>query len=69
MTKDEIIKAVHNHAGEVKAMIAALEYHLHVLASGYRLEVEGEIDSLKGMMDTVKDKAGEIKSILGGWPS
>ncbi len=69
MTKEEVLKAIRNHGGEIKTAVAALDYHVHALVHGFHGEVEGEIDGLKDTMDFVKTKADEIKAILGEWPS
>ena len=68
MTKEEILKAIRNHEGEIKASMASLDYTIHSLVKGYRKEVPGEIDSLKSMMTFVKGRTDEIKQILGQWP-
>lgn len=68
MTKEEVLKDIRNHSSEIKTCVVALDLAVLSLVAGYRSEVDGEIDSLKGMMDYVKDKASEIKTILGQWP-
>lgn len=68
MTKEEILKAIRNHTSEIKTCIVTLDYMIASTVGGYRTEFEGEIDSLKGMMDVVKSRADEIKSILNEWP-
>lgn len=69
MTKEEVLAAIRNHAGEMRSIIAALEYEVLTLVQGFRLEIPGEIDALKGMMDSLETKASEVKDILDQWPS
>jgi len=68
MTKAEILKAIRNHSSEIKTCMVTLDCTIASLAGGFKPEVEGEIGSLRRMMDFVKGKADEIKSILNGWP-
>ncbi len=67
MTKEEVLKAVTNHTGEIRGIVAAMAHGLTVLVQQYKPEVSGEIDAYKDMMDTLKDKADEIKDILDEW--
>jgi len=68
MTKEEVLRAIRNHSSEIKTCVGTLDVTIASLVGGYKAEAEGEIDALKGMMDFVKDKADEIKSILDEWP-
>lgn len=68
MTKEEVLKAIRNHCGEIRTIAATLEYTLIALAQGHKPEASGEIDALKDMMDNLKEKADEVKGILGQWP-
>jgi len=68
MTKTEILRAVRNHSSEIKICLDTLSCVVVSLAKGYKLEVEGEIDSLKSMTGFIKGKADEMKSILDEWP-
>lgn len=68
MTKNEVLAEVRARCGEIRAIVAALEYDVLALTQGYRLETEGDIDSLSQMMDTLISKADDVKSSLSGWP-
>ena len=69
MTKEEILKAIRNHGGEIKTAVAVLDYHVYALTHGYRTLIDGEMNSLKDMMRFIETKANEIKDILDQWPS
>ena len=69
MTREEILKAVRNHEGEIKVCMATMDYMVVSLVKDYRTLPDSGVDSIKSLMDTVKTKADEIKNILGQWPS
>jgi len=68
MTREEVLKAIRKYSAEMRAIVAALEYDVLSITQGYRLNGSDHIDSLKGMMDTLKDKADEVKAVLDQWP-
>ena len=69
MTKQEVLKAIRNHGGEIKTAVAVLDYSIYAKSVGMIGEVPGEIDQLKDLMSFVGNKANEIKDILDNWPS
>ncbi len=68
MTKIEVLKAIRVQVVEIKNCLVTLDSTVASLTNSYKVEAEGEIDSLKGMMDYVKDKADQIKAALDQWP-
>lgn len=68
MTKEEILKDLRNHAGEIKVSLATVDLAVHSLVVGSRTEVPSEINSYKGLLDFAKGKLDEMKTILGQWP-
>ena len=69
MTKQEILRAIRINAAEIKRCLSTLDSTVTSLANGYKVEAEGEIDSLKGMMDFAKNKTDSIKATLDEWPN
>lgn len=68
MTKDEVLAEIRNHSGEMRTIVAALEYEVLAVVSGYRPESPDQMESLKGMMDSLIGKADKVKDILDQWP-
>ena len=69
MTKIEILKAIRVQVVEIKNCLVTLDSTVASLTNSYKVEAEGEIDSLEGMMDYVKTKADQIKAALDQWPN
>lgn len=68
MTKEEVMKALRNHGGEVRTSLAYVDCSILTLVLGLRSEHVGEIDGLKSLLDVVETKASEMKGILDEWP-
>ncbi len=69
MTKEEILKLVRNHGGEIKVCMSTMDYMVVSLVKGYRTEPDDGIESIKSLMGTVKTLADGIKASLNEWPS
>ena len=69
MTKEEVLKAIRNHGGEIKVCMATMDYMIVSLVKGYRSEPQDGIESIQSLMDTVKDLASEVKTTLDQWPT
>ena len=67
MTKEEIYKTIRQHRGDITNTLLNLDFALISVIRGSCPQADVMIDALKESMNYVKDRADDVKSLLGEW--
>lgn len=68
MTKEEVLKAMRNHLGDIKHILIGIDSDVYTVAKGVCSEPENFIGILKSRLDDIKSLADTAKGILDEWP-